>query len=690
MNDKEKPLFTTWKENDPESFSEAVKKSGLRDHSITKASNTFQNISAPNVSVRQGYDRRDYDFFRPGEAIPTSDIDIIAACMQSYERIGLVRNTIDMMSEFACQGIDLVHPNPRIEDFYKQWFAKVNAKERTERILNLFYRAGNVVIKRNTAKLKPEDTENLKRGIAADVKIVQPKKIVPMEIPWEYVIYNPLSIEVFGQDLAPFWGQKYFKYGVRVPEYVDKKLKNPKEEVDKQFVARLPKELANIAKKGGKIIPLDSDKITALYYKKDDWQVWAKPMTFCVLEDLIMLRKMKLADLSALDGAVSHMRLWRLGSLEHRIMPTENAIARLSEMLMNNVGGGTVDLIWGPELDFKESSVDISKFLGEEKYKPVLNNIFAGLGIPPGLTGLPTSQGFSSNYISLRTLIERLQYGRDTMIRFWDKELKIVQQAMGFRAPAQVVFDKHILSDEAAMNRLLVELSDRNLISDEALQERFDLIPEIERVRLNREVRRRENETMPSKLGPFSDNTKESVKKIFAQQGMMSPADFGIDVKEPPLPSIPEDKSGNIPDIKGEPGQGRPPGLKDTEPRQRRSTTVGWAEEKYNIIESMTSGAYLASVKKENINILTKKESSEYDHFKFSLLCQFTQNQDINKSEIKRILAGKINIPAPIESLISRTEERLIKKKGRPLTEKEKKKIYLSAYAIYAGDTKVV
>ena len=689
MSDKEKPLFTTWKENDPESFSDAVRQSGLRDYSITKGSNTFQNISAPNVSVRQGYDRRDYDFFRPGEAIPTGDVDIIAACMQSYERIGIVRNTIDMMSEFACQGIDLVHPNPRIEAFYKQWFAKVNAKERTERILNLFYRAGNVVVKRNTAKLKPEDTDNLKRGLAADVKIDKSKKVVPMEIPWEYIIYNPLSIEVFGQDLAPFWGQKYFKYGVRVPDYVEKKLNNPQEEVDKQFVARLPKEIANIAKKGGKIIPLDSDKITALYYKKDDWQVWAKPMTFCVLEDLIMLRKMKLADLSALDGAVSHMRLWRLGSLEHRIMPTENAIARLSEMLMNNVGGGTVDLIWGPELDFKESSVEISKFLGEEKYKPVLNNIFAGLGIPPGLTGLPTSQGFSSNYISLRTLIERLQYGRDTMIRFWEKELKIVQQAMGFRAPAQVVFDKHILSDEAAMNRLLVELSDRNLISDEALQERFDLIPEIERVRLNREVRRRENDTMPSKLGPFADNIKESVKKIFVQQGIMSPADFGIDVKEPPL-FPPQEKDMVIPDIKGEPGQGRPPGLKDTEPRQRRSIPAGWAEEKYNIIEGMTSGAYLASVKKENINSLTFQESSEYHHFKFSVLCQFTQNQEITKSEIKRILGGKINIPPPIEALVSKTEERFIKRKGRPLTDKEKKKIYLSAYTIYAGDSKVV
>ena len=125
-----KPLFVTW--NDEEgSFAKASKEANVKNYAAVKAASTYQNIAQPNVSVRQGYDRRDYDFFRPGEQIPTRELDIIAACMQSYEKIGIVRNTVDMMSEFACQGIDLVHPNPRIEDFYKQWFSKINGKERT-------------------------------------------------------------------------------------------------------------------------------------------------------------------------------------------------------------------------------------------------------------------------------------------------------------------------------------------------------------------------------------------------------------------------------------------------------------------------------------------------------------------------------------------------------------------------------
>ena len=690
-----KPLFVTW--NDEEgSFAKASKEANVKNYTAVKASNTYQNIAQPNVSVRQGYDRRDYDFFRPGEQIPTRELDIIAACMQSYEKIGIVRNTIDMMSEFACQGIDLVHPNPRIEDFYKQWFSKINGKERTERILNLFYRAGNLIVKRNTAKLKPEDADNLKRGIAADVKVEKTKTIKPMEIPWEYVIYNPLAIEVYGSELAPYWGQKYFKYGIRIPEFIDKKLKNPEIEVYREFISKVPKEVTDLARKGGKVIPLDSDKITAIYYKKDDWQVWARPMIFAIMEDLIMLRKMKLADLSALDGAVSHIRMWRLGSLDHKIMPTENAIARLAEMLMNNVGGGTMDLIWGPELDFKESSVDISKFLGEEKYKPVLNNIFAGLGIPPGLTGLSTSGGFSNNYIGLRTLVERLEYGRDKIVEFWTKEIKIVQQAMGFRQPAQLVFDKHVLSDEAAMLRLLVEMSDRNLISDEAIQERFDLIPEIERVRLNRETRRRESETMPPKLGPFSTDTKEAVKKIFAQNGRMGPSDFNIEASdaveaEPKQPSV---APPNEEKPKGKPGQGRPNGKKDDLKRNRRTVkpvnASQWYEEKYYKIEEITTPAFLASVSKASIEDLSDAEYQSFENFKIGLLSQFMQKDSVTKQKVQAALSSEIVIPKPLKALIKLTEQKLEKKQKRPLEFYQKRKIALSAYAIYAGDNKMV
>ena len=56
-------------------------------------------------------------------------------------------------------------------------------------------------------------------------------------------------------------------------------------------------------------------------------------MIYAILDDIIMLEKMRLADLSALDGAISNIRLWTLGSLDHKIHQTA-AINKLRDILL--------------------------------------------------------------------------------------------------------------------------------------------------------------------------------------------------------------------------------------------------------------------------------------------------------------------------------------------------------------------
>lgn len=701
MSNNDKPLFVTWNENDPKSKEEAIAKSGYADSlSKTVAGTSFQNISYPNVSVRESFDRRDYDYFRPGESIPTIDKEIIAACMQAYDRIGIVRNVIDMMAEFACQGIDLVHPNEKIQDFYREWFAKINGAERTERILNMLYRAGNVVVKRSTAKLKNVDVENLQKGLAADMPVGDPIKSNKNEIPWGYTIYNPSTIDVFGEELAPFIGPNSFRYGVRIPDSISKKLRNPQNEIEKQVMVGISLQNLVTTTNGGKVVPLPEDKTVAIYYKRDDWQVWAKPMLYSILEDLMMLKKMKLADLAALDGAVSHIRVWKLGSLEHKILPTETAISRLAEMLLNNVGGGSIDLIWGPELDFKETSTDVAQFLGEEKYKPILNAIFAGLGIPPSLTGLPVGQGFSNNYISLRTLIERLDYGRQLLIAFWDREIKLVQQAMGFKLPAQIVFDQHTLSDEAAEKRLLIDLMDRDLISEEALQERFDLIPEIENVRRKREMKKRESGKLPQKAGPWHNPQRiDDLKKMWVQMGIMTPKDFDIelasesDIEEPIAPT--QNNSPNEQQA-GLSGQGRPVGVKDSEKRKKKEIrprtaaklvqAMSWAESSQKIISEYVNAAYLSSLKKKSIRELSSQEFESLEKTKFHILCQLKPLQLVDKKLVGEIISNKMEIPSRIKTILSIATKNYIDKEGVQPNTETRRKIEASSVAIFRVD----
>jgi len=695
MSDK-KDLFVTWEENNLESKEKAIAKSNNNGQAVKKTVGTssYKNIESPNISVREGFDRRDYDFFRPNEQIPVRDKEIMTACMQAYERIGIVRNTVDMMSEFACQGIDLVHPNQKIEKFYKEWFKKIRGKERTERILNLLYRAGNVIIKRANAILKPEEIDIIQKGMAAETKKNFIKKPKQSQVPWEYTIYNPTTIEVYGEEVAPFIGPKAFRFGVRLTESFSRKIKNPKSDIEKEIVKSLPSEMDDYAVRGGFLIPLDVNKTVALYYKRDDWQVWAKPMLYALLKDLQMLEKMKLADLAALDGAISHIRLWKLGSLEHRILPTEEAINRLADMLLNNVGGGSMDLIWGPEIDVVETKTDLVNFLGEEKYKPILNSIYAGLGIPPSLTGLPGGSGFSNNYISLRTLIERLQYGRDVVAEFWEKEVKLVQMAMGFKAPAQIVFDHQTLSDEAAEKRLLIELADRDLISEEAIQERFNLIPEIESVRLRRERDYRKQDMLPPKASPFhSPQHKEAVEKIFTQLGILPPEYFGIKAPASSIAPAQNPTNQNDEQPKGESGQGRPPGKTDSLPRKRKVIKpamasdfidrLNWAEQTQKTIAEIVQPAYLKSINKKTLRDLSVAQINEFEHIKFALLCKTEPDQKISKAFIFNSLKEKLEIPTDVEDFFKTCMAKYLEKTGNLPTSEITRKIQASVYAMH-------
>ena len=98
-----------------------------------------------NRSVRTGIGRSDYDRFRPDEAVPKKQKDIMRLCMHAYDKVGIIRNVIDLMGDFSSQGIAIVHPNKRIENFYRRWFKKVGCIERSERFLNTLYRCGNVI-----------------------------------------------------------------------------------------------------------------------------------------------------------------------------------------------------------------------------------------------------------------------------------------------------------------------------------------------------------------------------------------------------------------------------------------------------------------------------------------------------------------------------------------------------------------
>jgi hypothetical protein len=462
--------------------------------------------------------------------------------------------------------------------------------------------------------------------------------------------------------------------------------------------SKLPSDVQKQITQGKRQIPLDKDKIEVFHYKKDDWLIWANPMIYAILDDLVMLEKMKLADLAALDGAISQIRLWRIGSLDHKIIPKRDVINKLRDILASNTGGGTMDLVWGPELDFKESQSQVYKFLGSEKYQPVLTSIYAGLGIPPTLTGAAgSSGGYSNNYVSLKTLIERLEYGRQVLTQFWMKEIEIVQKAMGFRFPAQIRFDSIVLSDEAAAKQLLINLADRDIISHETILERFGEMPEIEKIRIRREEQSRRNDSVtPKKASPYHNpNIRNDVAKILVTKDGVDDEFYEdldipkIDIPVPAAKPLGGGQSSNpIKTPQGNPQGGRPLNKKDSTKRKQKrvlpksgeATATLWAYNVQKTISDNITPMMLDFYQKKNVRSLTKAEFSQLEYLKLCLLTNIEPFIELTPDTIKELIENKSKPSEEFLTTVSTEIDKFVYLNSRKPNIDEMKYIYASTF----------
>jgi hypothetical protein len=570
------------------------------------------------------------------------------------------------MGDFACQGVRIVHPNKRIEKFFKNWFSKVNGPERSERFCNNLFRTGNVVIRKNTAKVTAKVEENLYRSVATPDMEVPIIKIVNREIPFKYTFLEPSTIDVVGGSLSTFVGNPL--YMITIPGSLRRLITSPTTNEEKTIVTALPTDILNAAK-SQKPYLLPPDKTRVFHYKKDDWQTWAYPMIYSIFDDIAVLEKLRLADMAALDGVISNIRIFKLGNLEYKIAPSRGAASKLAAILQNNVGGGTIDLIWGPDIELVESKTTVHQFLGKEKYVPHLEAIYSGLGVPPTLIGAGGT-GTTNNYISLKTMVQRLQYVRGVLLSFWNQEVAEVQKAMGFRFPAKIEFDLDILDDEQSIRALMVQLVDRNIMSEELLQLRFGHDPEMENLRISREQKAREDGSKTQKAGPYHDpQFGIALKKVALQTGAITPGQVGV-IPEAKIfdmimyekqpgektalemripPQVPGAK-GPAAAPKGTSQQGRPKNSKDSTKRKTktfkpkvRANVEVWLRNTQDYISELLNETYLKTSGKKNMRTLSNVEVKQLEKLKFGVLFNLEPLAASNEEAIYSALGKTID-----------------------------------------------
>lgn len=662
---------------------------------------TFRNIDT-NVSVRDGFGSSDYYYMRPDEAVPRGQKEIIRQCRLGSQNNGLVNNIITLMAEFACQGVDVVCSVPKHQKLYRAWFKKIHGKERSERFLDHLYRDGNVVVKRSTTKLKSKDIEKLRQAYGADIEYPNEIPVNKRDVPIKYTFLDCMALEVIGGELAAFTGK--YNFALKISPNLRNMLSQPGNE---EFKALLPKDLLNGISEGKfaqNIIPLDNDKLSYFFYKKDDWRIWARPMIAAILDDLKDLEKMKLADRATLDGIISQVRLWKLGSLAEKIYPNPAMMARLADILLNNTGGGVIDLIWGPDIELIESKAETYKSLGMDKYQPIYTSIFQGVGVPPTLTGASTQSGFTNNAISFKTLIERLTYGRNLLTEFWQQELNLFQRAMGIKTPAKVKYRKMTLVSEDIIYKIMLDLVDRGIYSEESLMEMMEEDFDLEKNRLRRIKKERDGGRTPRRGGPWNDaEFKESVEKLGIQGGTVAPEQV-VDIKPKPdgvktkMDLTLEMNAERIKQQKqsGVPGQGRPKNAKDKVKRKtkvvrpRTSADYGivnaWTTSAQKQISDILTPMILEVYNKNNLRQLSNAEAEEFETIKFGVLFGLEPFSEINLETVSAIVNNTPTLPFLAQGIYEEMIQQYTETRKQPTVE-ELRQFQASVYTLLAlGD----
>lgn len=632
---------------------------------------------------------------------------IIFDCMEAYDEEPIVSNIVDLMSDFGSQGVRIVCSDKRQEKFGQQWFEYIHGVERCERFISTLLRTGTVIVKRTDGKVPLKTQKKWKSSVSA-VEGGPDKEVIKIEefdrgkaiIPLKWTFHDPRQVAMVGGMLANFVGKPIF--ALRINQQLRNEIfsltKVSEDNAEyKTFRDLIPDYVWEAINKKAMFFPLDQSKVSAYYYKKDDWDSWGKPLVRPILRDLKILNKLKACDSASLDGAMSSVRIWTIGDLSKGVVPGKAALDKLRSIIADFKPGGTTDVVWGSDLKLIESKSNLYEFLKPEKYTATLSSIYAGLGVPPGLTGSSGSSSFTNNNISLKTLIERLKYVRAILTDFLNEQLSMVQKAMGFTKRFEVEFDQMVLSDEAAEKALLLQLWDRDLACDEAVRFAFNMDhQEVEEAKINRGNRRR-GKNLPNKASPYHNPEKEhDLKKLAVQKGSVTPSEIGLQL----LDKKPGEKTffeGSTPKDKikkpvGTPLTGRPKNSKDKVKRKTKRVLprgssaefkdlFRFAESAQQKVEELINPAFLAMADKKNIRSLSNEDTQLLENLKIRIFSNIQPYSTIDNDQIQQISKANMGLDEEFYHIYSQNVYTQIEKYGRALTINEKRNILCETYA---------
>jgi hypothetical protein len=388
--------------------------------------------------------------------------DTVVLCQKAYYNFAIFRNMIDLMTEFSVSNLYFRGGNRKAKKFFESLFRKINLWSFQDMFFREYYRSGNVFVYRFDAKLAQEDAAKISQVFGEKSGLENAGE--DLFIPSRYCILNPADIKMTGS--LSFSHGPYYKL---LSNYELQRLKNPKSDQDKEVFDSLPEDVKsqiNEKKSGMVHLPLDINKVHAVFYKKQDYEPFAVPMGYPVLEDINFKQELKKMDMAIARTMQQAILLVTMGAEPDKGGINQKNLEAM-QTLFGNQSVGRV-LISDYTTDAKFVIPQIGDLMDPKKYEIVnndinigLNNIFFG-----------TTETFSSQSAKIKVFIARLEQARQAFLEnFLMPEIRRIAKEMNFKSYPTAHFDEVALSDDVLKDRVYTRLLELGVLSP---QETFE------------------------------------------------------------------------------------------------------------------------------------------------------------------------------------------------------------------------
>lgn len=388
--------------------------------------------------------------------------DAIELCQKAYCNVAVFRNAIDIMSEFTNTDVYLEGGSKKSREFFYEWFKRVNLTSLKDQYFREYYRSGNVFLYRIDGKFKVDDYAKLMNQVGTIGSSTN-------KIPLKYILLNPYDV-VAKRTTTFNHGTVYQKV---LSEYELARLSNPQTEEDIAIFEALDNEIKTSILGGsfsneGISVNLDPKRLSYSFYKKQDYEPFAIPFGFPVLDDINAKLELKKMDQSITRTVENVILLITMGADPEKGGVNPNNMAAMQNLFKNESVGRVLVSDYTTKAEFIMPELNL--VLGPEKYQVLNEDIKQGLQ-----NVIVGEEKFNSTQVKAQIFIDRLKESRHGFLNdFLNKEIKRVAKSLGFRSWPEAKMKDMDMRDEVQLMRASTRLMELGIITPKQGMEMFE------------------------------------------------------------------------------------------------------------------------------------------------------------------------------------------------------------------------